>query len=68
MHFEPIIRKVAVFFEKHSNMLGHLASWHTVWRCSFFISDLIFSYSPPFGSLFLSQGGFFVKIMIGDPF
>jgi hypothetical protein len=30
VHWSPKIMNVAVSFEKHSNMLGQLASWQTV--------------------------------------
>jgi len=30
VHSDPKIIKVAVFLEKHSNILGQLASWQTV--------------------------------------
>jgi hypothetical protein len=50
--------KVAVFWEKHSHMLGHLASWHTVERWEPASSRLTFSYSGPLGRGRFSHPGF----------
>ena len=58
----PIIRKVAVRWEKHSQRFGHLASWQTVCRRLFFSRPLTFSYVGPFGRLRFNQCGFWLCI------
>jgi hypothetical protein len=58
----PRIRNVAVRAEKHSNWLGQLASWHTVWSWPLPIMDRICSYWGPEGSFLLSQAGFPVRM------
>lgn len=39
----PMIKNVAVWAEKHSNWLGQLASWQTVWSRPWSIMARIFS-------------------------
>ena len=58
----PRIKKVAVRAEKHSNWLGQLASWHTVWSCPLSIMDRICSYWGPEGSFLLSHEGLPVRM------
>jgi hypothetical protein len=57
VHSDPSIMKVEVFCEKHSNMLGQLASWQTVFKDDAESRFLTFWYCPPAGSGFLSQAG-----------
>jgi hypothetical protein len=60
----PRIKKVAVRAEKHSNWLGQLASWHTVWSWPLPIMERICSYSGPEGSFLLSQEGLPVRMEV----
>jgi len=63
VHLDPIIRKVAVWCEKHSQMFGHLASWHTVCSRSRPIIPLTFSKADPVGRRRLSQSGFWINMV-----
>ena len=57
VHTSPSIIKVAVGFEKHSPILGHLADSHTVWRFLFLRTAFI-SWSLLAGpSFFFAHGG-----------
>jgi hypothetical protein len=53
------MRNVAVCLEKHSQMLGHLASWQTVCKWQLSISARTFSKPGPEGKRRFSHAGFF---------
>ncbi len=60
----PRIMNVAFFRLKHSNMLGHLALTHTVFRRNPDRVLTTFANSGVAGSLTLSQGGFEILLCI----